>query len=128
MKVRNRLELRRRVMKTNLDVGAIVVIRDGGRFLLWQVCDSVAGGKAITTVDRALAAGETVYRGVWKGETLEARECHVLRDGDAVWLDTGTNPFDSTKPPTSFGFQVDKTRTIHVNRFERGPVWLRKAE
>lgn len=121
-------------MKTNLDVGAAVVVRAGGKFVLHEICEVAVVGraglfqKALTTVQHALQTGDPVWRVVWKDDdTLEAREAYVLRHGDAVWLDTGFHPFDLTKPPT-VGYQVDKTRTIHVNRFERGPMWLRKAE
>jgi hypothetical protein len=111
-------------MITELPPGTPFVVRERGGFKLWRVA---ASGDAYAGVHRHLVAGDVVHRCVWKShERLESRATYTLKDGDAEWFDTGGQQVALDRTPGPTGFYRTGTN-IFVNRFTRGPQWLREA-
>ena len=113
-------------MTTDLPPGAVFVVREHGSYRLYVVCEN---GSHFTGVRRPLLFGEVVHFAVWRdhGKRLEIRKSYVLKQGDAIWCDSGVKELDLTKPPSAeFGY-AETGKMIWVNRFAGGPVWLREA-
>lgn len=112
-------------MITDLQPGTPFVVMERGGFRLWIVSSDRPG--AYAGVRHLLQAGEVVHRCVWKGDRLESRASYTLRPGDAVWVDTGIPAHDFTRPPSRVTGYALSGGTIHVNRFDGGPAWLRRV-
>lgn len=112
------------MMITTLPAGSVFVVRERGSYRAWCL---TSDGRHYTGVNTPLKAGDTVTLAVWKRSHLEPRKSYVLKEGDAVWIDTGLKALDLSTPPDRLTGHRELATTIWKNHFVSGPKWLREA-